>query len=101
MKNSSVAGSLTLTRQAVLLDGRRVAYLRWSGRTVTVVSPQGKSIGRVMPEGYAQGRDGQHGGYDAWTAKHPSVHTPSDVIVEGGTGLTLGGCVALIIGEAG
>ena len=60
--------------------GRVVARLRWSGKVITVIPEgAGKPAGRLVPEGYLGGRpDDGTGRNDAWTAKHPTVHTPSD-----------------------
>lgn len=88
---------LTVTRASVRLDGRTAAWLSWSGRLVTVEDLHGKAIGRLLPSGYAQGLpDDGSGLYDLYTAKHPHVHTPSDVIVGGN--LTLEQAAALLIG---
>jgi hypothetical protein len=89
---------LKVTEAHATVDGRRVASLRHVGRVVTVIRrPDGKSIGRLMPHGYDQGApDDGSGLMDAWTAKHPSVHTPSDIPL--GRGLTLTDGVALLLG---
>lgn len=74
------AGALTVTRSAVLCGGRHVAGLRYSGKEVTVVMNR-KAIGRLLPVGYTSGRADGSGRYDAWTARHPMVHTPSDTTI--------------------
>jgi hypothetical protein len=69
---------LKVTRASVRRGGRTVAHLTYSGRMITV-KMQGKAIGRLLPAGYTEGRpDDGSGLYDVWTAKHPSVPTPSD-----------------------
>lgn len=75
--------TLEITRAAVYLDGRPVGRLLWSGRTAKFENLRGRGLGRLLPAGYAQGLpDDGSGLYDLYTAKHPHVHTPSDVIVE-------------------
>lgn len=87
---------LVLTQSAVLRDGRQAGRLLWSGRCLKVENLRGRGLGRLLPAGYTQGRpDDGSGLYDAWTAKHPHVHTPSDTII--GDGLTLAEGVALIL----
>jgi hypothetical protein len=87
---------LVLTQSAVLRGGRQVGRLLWSGRCLKVESLRGRGLGRLLPSGYTLGRpDDGSGLYDAWTAKHPHVHTPSDTII--GDGLELAEGVALIL----
>lgn len=73
----TVAQGLVVTQASVRAGDRIVAHLRYSGRVVTVVRHRGATVGRLMPEGYLQGRTGSLC-YEAWTAKHPMVPTPSD-----------------------
>lgn len=77
--------------------GKVVARLRWSGKVISVIPEgAGKPAGRLVPEGYLSGRpDDGSGRYDAWTAKHPMVHTPSDRELK--TGLSLAEAVALLL----
>lgn len=74
---TTTADALVVTRATVQRGGRIVAHLRYSGRVVTVVRHRGATVGRLIPEGYLQGRTGSLC-YEAWTAKHPMVPTPSD-----------------------
>jgi hypothetical protein len=91
--------SLVLRGPVVLRDRRPVGRLLWSGRCLKVENLRGRGLGRLLPAGYTQGRpDDGSGLYDAWTAKHPHVHTPSDTII--GDGLTLTEGVALILRES-
>jgi hypothetical protein len=91
--------ALKITQASVHQDGRRVANINWSGRAATVVAAAArpKALGRVLPAGYAQGVvPGDR--YDAWTAKHPQVHTPSDTVIA--SDLSWNEAVAHIIKEA-
>jgi hypothetical protein len=72
------ADDIEVTRATVQRGGRKIADLRYSGRVITV-EVSGKAVGRLLPVGYASGQpDDGSGMYDVWTAKHPSVPTPSD-----------------------
>lgn len=73
----NATGDLVITRAEVRAGGRRVAFLRYSGRVITVVLPSGRTAGRLLPVGYMSG-DASDSHFDVWTAKHPAVHTPSD-----------------------
>jgi hypothetical protein len=71
-------GALEVTRASVRRGGRTVAHLTYSGRVITV-RVRGRAVGRLLPAGYLRGEpDDGSGLYDVWTAKHPSVPTPSD-----------------------
>lgn len=95
-----MTGGLVITEASVLRDGRLVARLHRLGEGTVVLSldARPRRLGRIWPSGYMQGHRNA-GSYDAWTAKHPSVHTPSDVIIA--EGLPLAGCVAAILEGAG
>jgi hypothetical protein len=71
---------LVITGSSARRGGQVVARLRWAGKVITVIpAGTGKPAGRLVPQGYLSGRpDDGSGRYDAWTAKHPMVHTPSD-----------------------
>lgn len=71
-----------VTRTAVTCGGRPVARIRYSGRMATVIRPDGRRAGRVMPAGYLRGHVSEDGLYDAWTARHSMVHTPSDRVLQ-------------------
>jgi hypothetical protein len=90
---------LTVTRATVRRGGRVIAYLAYSGRAITIrmafLELPGKSVvrstalGRLLPVGYTEGKpDDGSGLYDVWTARHPSVWTPSDRRLKSGLGLT-------------
>lgn len=87
--------NIIVKRASVYVDGRRVAVLGYCGRAVTVTSAStGRRLGRIMPHGYVTGEpDG--GLFDLWTAKHPQVYVPSDVIVA--ESVTVDDCVALLM----
>lgn len=73
--------NLEVKRAAVYLDGRQVARILYSGR-MAKVEVRGKALGRLLPTGFLNGEpDDGRGRYDLWSAKHPHVPTPSDVIV--------------------
>ena len=93
----TAAGALEVRGATARRGGQVVARLRWSGKVITVTpSGAGKPAGRLVPEGYLSGRpDDGSGRYDAWTAKHPTVHTPSDRELK--TGLSLAEAVALLL----
>lgn len=55
-----------------------VARLSYAGKVITVRSPDNRAVGRLIPVGYLQGSLENPDSYDAWTAKHPTVSTPSD-----------------------
>jgi hypothetical protein len=95
---NSATAVLTITGSSVSLDGRPVARLLWSGRCLKVENTRGRGLGRLLPAGYTEGRpdDGSRL-YDAWTAKHPHVHTPSDTIIA--SDLTLPEGIAIIVKE--
>ena len=96
---NAFAGSLEVTRAVARRGGVKVADLRYSGRVITVVV-QGRPAGRLLPAGYAAGRpDDGSGLYDVWTAKHPSVPTPSDR--ELASGLTMAGGVSFLLDYRG
>ncbi len=76
-----------------------MAWLRYAGRSVTVVAVDGRALGRILPLGYTQGQPDDSGLFEAWTAKHPMVHVPSDTITSPEGGLPFEDCVALILGE--
>lgn len=78
-------------RNIVLADGEPVARLRYVGKAIVVMRygpgterPAPDRIGRIFPAGYLNGSLSDSGRYDAWTARHQSVHTPSDTVVARG-----------------
>jgi hypothetical protein len=90
---------LRVTAAHAEVDGRRVATLWYAGKVVTVKSTADKALGRLMPRGYDRGApDDGSGRVDAWTAKHPSVPTPSDTLLE--RDLTIAEGVALLLSRA-
>jgi len=96
---NSAAATLVITGTAVQWDGHPVARLLWSGRCLKVENLRGRGLGRLIPAGYTEGRpDDGSGLYDAWTAKHPHVHTPSDTVIARDKRLAEG--IALIIKES-
>lgn len=95
---TDLTATLRVTSAHAVVDGRRVATLWYAGKVITVKLPTDKAIGRLMPRGYDQGApDDGSGRMDAWTALHPSVHTPSDTVL--GRDLTLTEGVALLLGR--
>lgn len=88
---------LTVTEAAVFQDRRRVAYLRRSGAgiVVTEATVMPRRLGRIWPAGYLAGQRDSGDLFDAWTAKHPMVHTPSDEIIAAGR--SLADCIAVIL----
>ncbi|MCW2929885.1 MAG: hypothetical protein JWM19_847 [Actinomycetia bacterium] len=80
----------------MLADGFQVARLRYSGKAIVVVrsvrprgpgKPGAGRAGRIFPAGYLSGSLNDGGLYDAWTARHPDAHTPSDRVVARGLSL--------------
>lgn len=67
-----------------------VARLSYAGKVITVRSPDNRAIGRLIPVGYLQGSLENPDSYDAWTAKHPTVSTPSDTRMACGLSLARG-----------
>jgi hypothetical protein len=92
-----MAGELTITQAAVFRDRRRVAVLRYSGACIVVVEAGilPRRLGRIWPAGYMRGERDSAGLNDAWTAKHPMVHTPSDTLIA--VSLPLAECIAVIL----
>jgi hypothetical protein len=92
---------VTVRRTAVLVDGCLRARLTYSGRAVLMTGTNGRRLGRLLPAGYTTGTwtpDSDAGLFEPWTAKHPHVHVPSDVIT--GDPMPLVKCVAFILGVA-
>ena len=92
--------SLTVTRAAVLRDGRRVALVRHAGPEIVILSAESRPrrLGRILPAGYTDGRTDSGGRYDLWTAKHPMVHVPSDTVIA--RNLTLAECAGMALEAA-
>lgn len=88
---------LVITGAAVFRDRRRVAALRYSGACIVVLEPGvlPRRLGRIWPAGYMSGNRDPGDLHDAWTAKHPMVHTPSDTLIA--PGLPLAECIAVIL----
>ena len=55
-----------------------VARMRYSGKVITILTPGGHALGRLIPVGYLKGSLDNPDSFDVWTARHPSVPTPSD-----------------------
>lgn len=66
---------MTIHGHTVRIDGRTVATLSYSGRVVAVYLPipEAPVVGRLVRQATSPAAP-----YDAWTALHPSVQTPSD-----------------------
>lgn len=92
---STKARNLLVARATVRQGGKVIANLRYAGRQVTVVRADGKAVGRLFPAGYPLGLPDGTDLVDAWTAKHPSVPTPSDQLL--GERLTVEAAVELLL----
>jgi len=94
--------SLTITGGSVRDGGLLRARLTYSGRlnkVVLLTAPDGRRLGRITPAGFFTGEwdPGSPGClYEPWTAKHPTIHTPSDTPT--GQPMPWEQCVAFIVG---
>ena len=87
--------TLTIHGASARRGSEIVARLRYSGKVITIVRPDGHALGRLIPVGYLRGSLADPDHFDAWTARHPAVHTPSDT--ELAYGMTIAEGVAFLL----
>lgn len=90
VKKTEVELALTVLGSTARRGDKVVARLSYAGKVVTVRSPDNRALGRLIPVGYLQGFLEAQDSFDLWTAKHPTVSTPSDTRLACGLNLARG-----------
>jgi hypothetical protein len=75
---TEIEPALVVFRAIARRGSEVVARLSYAGKVITVRSLDDRTLGRLIPVGYLQGSLENLDSYDAWTARHPTVTTPSD-----------------------